>query len=78
MKRVGKDGRTRNTASEHKWGEWQVPPVICPACGDRVTLKQAFFGSFTKGTFHAACYDPNTSTPHPTTQPNPKGEHRDA
>jgi hypothetical protein len=44
-----------SAASEHKWAGWQVPPVICPGCGERVTLKQAFWGSFEHGTFHATC-----------------------
>lgn len=52
MKRAG---RTHNVASEHKWAEWQVPPVICGGCGSRVTLKQPFFASHRLGTFHAEC-----------------------
>jgi hypothetical protein len=46
-------GKTYAQASEHKWAEWQVPPVLCPTCGKRVTLKDAFFGSHALGTFHA-------------------------
>lgn len=42
-------------ASEHKWASWQKPPVICPGCGKRVTLKQAFSADYHKGTYHAAC-----------------------
>ena len=47
-------GKKHNEPSEHKWADtYQVPPVICPTCGERVTLKQAFFGSRSRGTFHA-------------------------
>lgn len=55
MKRTFTTGRTGNVASEHKWAEWQVPPVMCanPECGKRVTLKDAFWGSLEHGTFHA-------------------------
>lgn len=54
MKRAGKK---HNVASEHKWADWQVAPVICAntACGKRVTLKQPFFASHTLGTFHREC-----------------------
>jgi hypothetical protein len=48
-------GKTYNIGSEHKWAEWQVPPVICPICLKRVTLKDAFFASHTLGTFHRDC-----------------------
>lgn len=48
-------GKKHNVASEHKWAEWQVPPVLCARCGRRVTLKHSFFASVTHGTFHAAC-----------------------
>lgn len=50
-------GKKHNVASEHKWAEWQVPPVMCanPECGKRVTLKDPFFASFELGTFHRAC-----------------------
>lgn len=54
--------------SEHKWGEgWQVPPVICPGCGVRVTLKQPFFGSFKLGTFHVECAPYSSGKGPPTT-----------
>lgn len=50
-------GKTHNVASEHKWADWQKPPVMCarPGCDRRVTLKQAFFASERLGTFHAEC-----------------------
>lgn len=41
--------------SEHKWADWQRPPVLCVGCGKRVTLKQAFAGSERRGTYHAEC-----------------------
>lgn len=57
-------GKAYNEGSEHKWAAWQVPPVICPGCGLRVTLKQAFFADVHQGTFHAACapYAPSGAT----------------
>ncbi len=48
-------GKTYNVGSEHRWADWQVTPVLCPACGKRVTLKQSFFASYELGTYHAAC-----------------------
>lgn len=57
MTKPGWQQRKRPSAqsSEHKWAEWQRPPVLCGSCGKRVTLKQAFFASVTRGTFHAEC-----------------------
>lgn len=46
-------GKKHNVASDHSWASWQVPPVLCPSCGKRVTLKDAFWGSREHGTFHA-------------------------
>lgn len=57
-------GRKHNIASEHKWAEWQVPPVMCASgCGRRVTLKQSFFASEKLGTFHAECAPYATAPP---------------
>jgi len=55
VKRTSAHGTTYSQGSEHKWADWQVPPVICAACKKRVTLAQGFMGSFLHGTFHLEC-----------------------
>jgi len=53
---VRRAGSSSNVASEHKWPDWVTPPVLCGTCGERVRIsKDAFFQSFSLGTFHAAC-----------------------
>lgn len=54
--RTSKHGTRYAQGSDHSWAEgWQVPPVMCPECQKRVTLKDAFFASHKHGTFHRAC-----------------------
>jgi len=55
VKRVTKSGHVSNVGSEMKWASWQVPPVICRGCGQRVRLKDEFFASRLLGTFHVGC-----------------------
>ena len=55
MRRVGANGRTHNVGSEMKWASWQVPPVICAGCGQRVRIKDEFFASRRLGTYHIGC-----------------------
>lgn len=55
VQRLSKRGTKYNVGSQKSWAAWQKPPVICPGCGKRVTLKDSFRADFWKGTFHAAC-----------------------
>ncbi len=53
MKYTTHAGKRQNVGSDHSWADWQKPPVICPACKKRVTLRQSFMADFDRGTFHA-------------------------